>query len=160
MHITFIQTGGTIDKDYPKLIRGAGFEITTPAVARLMERLNPSFTYDIVPLLQKDSLELTDDDRGKIREVILETAKTRFVITHGTDTMVETGKYLESIAGKTIILTGAMRPERFANSDAPMNVGMALAGVQTLPSGVYLAMHGILKSVGEIGRDMETGQFI
>lgn len=133
MKILFIQTGGTIDKDYPKLTKGYAFEITTPAVERIMENVNPSFEFEIVPLIQKDSTELTESDREIIHELCENTKTSKIIITHGTDTMIETALKLADIENKTIILTGAMRPERFTNSDADFNIGVAVGAINVTP---------------------------
>jgi L-asparaginase len=160
MKITFIQTGGTIDKDYPKTTKGYAFKFGEPATRRILEKLNPSFEYEILTACQKDSLEITDDDRQHLVDLIKENDSIRIVITHGTDTMIETAKFIfPKIKNKVIVLTGAMRPEQFSNSDAPINVGGAIAATQILQAGVYLFMTGILKSFDEIKRDMETGKF-
>jgi len=158
--ITFIQTGGTIDKDYPKTQRGYAFEIGQPAVVRILEKLNPSFEYEIIELLKKDSLEITADDRKLLVDTCLQQSNKMIVITHGTDTLLETAKDLMTVKDKTIVLTGAMRPERFINSDAPVNVGLAIGSVQTLPPGVYVTMHGRTLSAQQMTRNSETGQFI
>jgi L-asparaginase len=169
--ILFIQTGGTIDKDYPRSTGGYAFEFgDEPATARLLERLQPSFRYRVVTAFRKDSLEVTDDDRQALVDLIVTTEENRIVITHGTDTMIETAKYLaDSVVGrgrvpdvdKAIVLTGAMRPERFTNSDASINFGAAVAAVQLIPPGsVYVTMHGIVRPASEATRNMETGQFI
>ena len=160
MKILFLPTGGTIDKDYPHTTKGWAFEFGEPAVVRLLERLNPSFEYDILVPFQKDSLEISDEDRQKLVDTINQHQADAYIITHGTDTMIETGQYLaQFFPGKIIVLTGAMRPERFQNSDAPINLGMALGAVNLLQSGVYVAMHGILKSADAMQRDMKSGKF-
>jgi len=158
--ITFIQTGGTIDKDYPKTQKGYAFEIAQPAVVRILEKLNPSFEYEVIELLKKDSLEITADDRKLLVDTCLKQTNEMIVITHGTDTLLETAKDLIVVENKTIVLTGAMRPERFTNSDAPINVGLAIGSVQTLPSGVYVTMHGRTLPALKMTRNPETGQFI
>lgn len=160
MKITFIQTGGTIDKDYPRSTKGYAFEISEPAVTRILEKLNPSFEYEIISALKKDSLEITDDDRQKIYDICNRQENQNIIITHGTDTMRETAEKLSTIEGKTIVITGAMRPERFGNSDAPINIGTALGAVQVLENGVYIAMHGRVIPWDKVARDMETGQFL
>ncbi|MFK8005869.1 MAG: asparaginase domain-containing protein [Saprospiraceae bacterium] len=160
MKITFIQTGGTIDKDYPKTNKGYAFEFGEPATRRILEKLNPTFKYEILTACQKDSLEITNDDRQELVNLINENSADKFIITHGTDSMIETANFiLPKIKNKVIILTGAMRPEQFSNSDAPINVGGAIAATQILEAGVYLFMTGILKSCSEIKREMETGKF-
>ncbi|MFY0690226.1 MAG: asparaginase [Cyclobacteriaceae bacterium] len=158
--ILFVQTGGTIDKDYPHTTKGWAFEIGDPAVESLLEKLNPSFEYDIITAFKKDSLEIDANDREKLVTLISKSPHDRVVITHGTDTLIQTGQYLlAQIPNKTIVLTGAMRPAQFANTDAGLNVGGAIAATQVLSNGVYIAMHGIVKSVTDIQRDKATGKF-
>ncbi|MEM6802359.1 MAG: asparaginase domain-containing protein [Bacteroidota bacterium] len=160
MHILFIQTGGTIDKDYPKSLGGYAFEFGEPAVQRILTRLDPSFSYDIITAFQKDSQEILASDREKILGIIQENSQKRIIITHGTDTLLETASFLgDKFENRIIVLTGAMRPERFSNSDASVNLGMALSAVQLIDSGVYVCMHGILKSHREIKRDLQNGKF-
>lgn len=160
MKIIFIQTGGTIDKDYPHTTKGWAFEFGDPASKRILERLNPSFDYELKTAFRKDSLEITDDDRDQLTKLVTECNSEKIIITHGTDTMVETAAYLHPIVkSKTIVITGAMRPEQFANSDAPTNLGSAIAAVQLLGHGVYIAMHGVVKPHNAIMRDMNTGKY-
>jgi L-asparaginase len=159
MKITFIQTGGTIDKDYPRTTKGCAFEISEPAVKRILEKLNPAFDFEIIPVLKKDSLEITDQDRQKIYDICKELENDKIIITHGTDTMIETAEKLGKIKGKTIVITGAMRPERFSDSDAPINVGAAIGAVNVLEKGVYIAMHGLVLPWNRVTRNMTTGQF-
>lgn len=160
MRITFIQTGGTIDKDYPRASGGWAFEFGLPAMNRLLEKLDPSFEYEVLTAFQKDSLEISTDDRRQLLELILAQESRRIVVTHGTDTMLETAEYLSRHAiDKTVVITGAMRPERFSNSDAPLNLGCAIAAVGLQGSGVFVAMHGVVKHHDEIRRDTDTGKF-
>ena len=159
MTILMIQTGGTIDKDYPRTMRGHGFEISEPAAQRIIERVNPAFEYEIVTVAKKDSLELTDDDRARLRTACLSASADRIVITHGTDTMIQTATSLSDVKDKVIVITGAMRPERFSNSDASFNLGVAIGAAQALPNGVYVAMHGGVHRWDAAGRNA-TGQFI
>ena len=160
MNVLFIQTGGTIDKDYPKSTKGWAFEIHDPAVDRILTKLNPSFNYVIKSVLKKDSLEITDQDRMLLLNECISAEENKIIITHGTDTLSETANFLSEIKNKTIILTGAMRPERFTNSDADLNIGIAIGGVQSLSNGVYIAMHGLILPHDEISRNMETGQYL
>ena len=160
MKIAFIQTGGTIDKDYPKSTKGYAFEFGEPATRRILEKLNPSFDYEILTTCQKDSLDITDNDRQDLVTLINKNPANKFIITHGTDTMIETANFISSkIKNKVSVLTGAMRPEQFSNSDASVNVGGAIAAIQILNEGVYLFMTGILKSYDKIKRDISTGKF-
>lgn len=160
MKILFIQTGGTIDKDYPKIKNGYAFEITVPATQRILEDINPCFEFEILPLLQKDSLDLTDEDRDKIHKTCQTTDADKIIITHGTDTMIETATKLADIKNKVIVITGAMRPERFSNSDANFNVGVAIGALNTAKEGVYIAMNGRVYTYNKVKRDLKTGQFV
>ena len=156
----FIQTGGTIDKDYPHATRGWAFEFGEPATKRLLERLDPSFDYEMITAFQKDSLEITDADRSELVKLIRQYPDQKVIITHGTDTLIETGKYLaHQLPDRLIILTGAMRPERFSNSDAPINIGAAIAAANLLEEGVFICMHGIVKAAHQIRRNPATGKF-
>ncbi len=158
MQIAFIQTGGTIDKDYPKVTKGWGFEIAEPAFNRILEKLNPSFTSQSYETFKKDSQEITLEDREKLKALCKSIPEDKIIITHGTDTMAETAKYLSGI-NKTIVITGAMKPERFSNSDAPINLGSAIAACQTLKEGSYIAMHGMVISHDKIQRNLDTGKY-
>jgi len=174
-NILFVQTGGTIDKDYPKTTNGAGFEIGEPAFKRSIQRLSPSFQYQFFTSCTKDSLEITDEDRQCLFEEIKGQTKVALdegkpldgiVVTHGTDTMADTARFLaEQVATKAkdscpILVTGAMKPERFSESDAEFNLGMAIAAVQIAHHGfVGICMHGLVLSHDEIERDLRTGKF-
>jgi L-asparaginase len=160
MKITFIQTGGTIDKDYPRTSKGYAFEISGPAVKRILEKLNPAFEYEIISLLQKDSLDITDRDRQQIYHRCVNLDNDKIIISHGTDTMIETAARLAEIEDRVIVITGAMRPERFANSDAPVSIGVAIGAVSVLPPGTYIAMHGRVYPWNKVKRDPHTGQFL
>ena len=160
MKITFIQTGGTIDKDYPHTTKGWAFEFGEPATNRILEKLDPSFEYNVITSCQKDSLEIDDRDRQKLADLINHQTGSKFIVTHGTDTMMETANYLnEQLKDKLIVITGAMRPEMFTNSDADLNIGSAIATANLMQNGVYLAMHGIVKPVSEMKRNMETEKY-
>lgn len=160
MKITFIQTGGSIDKDYPKSVKGYAFEIGEPAVKRILERFNPTFEYEIISVLKKDSLDMNDKDREKILETCKKIKNDKIVITHGTDTMLETAKKLSKIKDKIVILTGATKPEKFSDSDASFNIGTAIGAVNALGNGVYISMNGRVYSWDKCKRDLKTGQFI
>jgi L-asparaginase len=161
MRILFIQTGGTIDKDYPKTSRGWAFEIDQPASERILKLLNPSFNYEVHTVCRKDSLELTQDDRQQMVDHINNHLADAYIITHGTDTIPETAQFIDArIKDKRIIITGAMRPERFTNSDAAINLGVAIGAAGTVAeNGVYIAMHGVVKPIDNSNRDQETGKY-
>lgn len=140
MQLEIFTTGGTIDKVY--FDAKSDFQIGDPQIVELLKDANLSIEYRVVPLLRKDSLDLTDEDRELIRREVLQSESERIVITHGTDTMIDTGKVLEGIPGKTIVLTGAMQPARFRFTDAVFNVASAMMAAQILSAGVYIAMNG------------------
>jgi L-asparaginase len=140
MKIHVLTTGGTIDKVY--FDATSEFQVGSPLIAELLKDAHVTAEVTVEPVLAKDSLELTDDDRRLIRERALAYPAVRILITHGTDTMAETGRALAGIAGKTIVLTGSMQPARFRNTDAVFNIGFALGALQSLPPGVYLAING------------------
>ncbi len=160
LKVLFIQTGGTIDKDYPRLTEGYAFEISEPAVRRILAKVSPYFEYEVVSALKKDSQEITAADRKKLYNICKTAKAAKIIITHGTDTMIKTGKALASIKGKTIVLTGAMRPEMFSNSDASFNVGLALGALGSAPNGVYIAMNGRVYPISKVKRNLKTGQFV
>ena len=140
MQIEIFTTGGTIDKIY--FDAKSDYEIGDPQIVELLRDANLSVDYKVTSLLRKDSLELNDADRHLIRQAVAASAAAKIVITHGTDTMIDTGKFLLGISGKTIVLTGAMQPARFRFTDAIFNVASAITAAQTLSPGVYIAMNG------------------
>jgi L-asparaginase len=160
LKITFIQTGGTIDKDYPKTRNGWAFEIGDSAIQRILEKINPSFKYEIITAFKKDSLEIDSSDRNHLLALIQKQSSTIFIITHGTDTLIKTGKFLgKNLNEKLVILTGAQRPERFTNSDAALNIGTAIGAANTLAKGIYIAMNGIVQTVNSAKRNKKTDCF-
>jgi L-asparaginase len=160
MSILFVQTGGTIDKDYPRATKGYAFEINDPAVERILQRISPEFEYSVTTLFKKDSQEITDADRMKLKDFVLKSKFDKIVITHGTDTMLDTAKYLDDIKNKTIILTGAFKPEKFKDSDAEFNIGLAIGAIEFLQPGVYIAMNGIVHHYFKLKRNRKTGHFV
>jgi len=160
MKIAFIQTGGTIDKDYPKATGGYAFEIAEPAVKRILQRVNLNFDWEIVSILRKDSQDITEEDRQKIRDACERAEADKIIVTHGTDTMIETARELCSIKDKVIVLTGAMKPEKFIDSDASFNLGVAVGAINVLRQGVYIAMNGRIYPWDKAKRNSRTGQFV
>jgi L-asparaginase len=160
MKIVFIQAGGTIDKDYPRTQKGYAFEIREPAVKRILEKVHPSFDFEVISVLKKDSLDMTEKDRDRILEACQKTDTDKIVVTHGTDTMIETAKKLSGIENKAIVLTGAMKPEKFSDSDASFNVGAAVGALNVLSRGVYIAMNGRILLWDKVKRDERTGRFV
>ena len=157
MFIRFVTTGGTIDKIY--FDEMSQFEVGESQVKHILTEGLVSFDYDTVSLFQKDSLELTDDDREELREYVENDDASLYVISHGTDTMVETANALSEIPGKTIVLTGALSPARFKTTDAIFNVGMAVAAVQSVEPGVYIAMSGQVFEAGKVRKNREANCF-
>jgi L-asparaginase len=156
--ILVITTGGTIDKTYFDCL--SEYQIIDSSAAKLLKNAKVAYPYRVEEVCRKDSLELTDAERADIFRRTTEAPESRIVITHGTDTMAETAKLLASIHTKTIVLTGAFRPARFAESDAAFNLGMAFSAVQVAPAGVYLAMNGQIFDGLNVRKDREAGQFL
>jgi L-asparaginase len=140
MRIHVITTGGTIDKVY--FDATSEYEVGEPRVVEILRSSNVRLDFSVESVLRKDSLEITEADRELIRERIIASPIEKILVTHGTDTMVQSALMLYGIVGKTIVLTGAMQPARFRESDAVFNVGVAIGALQVLPSGVYIAMNG------------------
>jgi L-asparaginase len=157
MFIRFITTGGTIDKIYFDAI--SQFEVGDSQLQHILTEGLVDFGYDIVSLFHKDSLELTDADRATLRERIEQDDARLIVVTHGTDTMVDTAAALDGIPKKSIVLTGALSPARFKSTDAIFNVGMAVAAVQLVQPGVYIVMNGQLFGRGEVRKNRDANRF-
>ena len=158
-HITLITTGGTIEKTYDEMTG----ELTNrqSIVGRMLEHLRLEATLvHIVELMRKDSLHMTDDDRDLVRRTIEAQPARHVLVTHGTDTMVETASAIaRGVADKTIVLTGAMIPYAFGSSDGLFNLGSALSFVQVLPAGVYIAMNGQHFAWNKVRKNKQTGVF-
>lgn len=159
MKILFIQTGGTIDKDYPKSVSGYAFEIDEAAVTRILKDVAPNFEFEILPLLKKDSLDISEADRALIKETCQQTSYDKIIITHGSDTMPETARAIGNFDNKAIILVGAYRPERFNNSDADFNIGVAVGALNILKNGTFIAMNGTIMSPVNCRKNPNTGRF-
>lgn len=144
--IHFIQTGGTIDKDYTPTehSHGYNFDIADPAFAAVFRRLFPKLRYTKHILLKKDSLDITDSDRRKLATYVAAAPYRHIVMTHGTDTIEQTARVLDA-GNKVVVLTGAMKPHRFTDSDAEFNIGMAIGVALTAKPGVYIALNGSVK---------------
>jgi len=156
--ILVVTTGGTIDKVY--FDARSEFEVGHSLIGELLREAHVHAAYDVVEVLRKDSLDMTDADRAQVRDAIAARPHTRIVVTHGTDTMTDTAQALRDLGGRTIVLTGALAPARFANTDAAFNVGMAFAAVQSLPPGVYIAMNGQIFEAGKVRKDRASNRFV
>jgi len=158
MNIKIFVTGGTFDKEYNELEGTLFFKETH--VHEMLKLARSKLKIDISTLMMIDSLDMTDADRKIILEKCKKTKKDKILITHGTDTMIETAKVLaSSIKNKTIVLTGAMIPYKFGSSDGLFNLGSSLAFVQTLPQGVYVSMNGKYFRWDNIKKNKQTGMF-
>jgi L-asparaginase len=151
-------TGGTIDKVYFDAL--SDYQVGHTALSDILAQAGVAASHRITPLMRKDSLELTDDDRAVIRDAVAESSAKHILITHGTDTMVQTARFLSDIPDKTIVLTGAMQPNALKGSDAPFNVGFALAAAQAMAVGVYIAMNGQILDPITTVKDRQGRRFI
>jgi len=156
--IVVVTTGGTIDKLYFDSL--SEYQVGESVVRRLLTTANVKYPCDIVEALRKDSLEMTAEDREVLFRCIAGLKSARVVVTHGTDTMTATAERLAAIQGKTIVLTGALTPARFSESDAPFNLGMAFATAQTAPPGVFIVMNGEVFPANAVRKDRAAGRFV
>ncbi len=156
--IRILVTGGTFDKEYNEITGELFFQDThVPEMLRLGRCL---LDVEVRTLMMVDSLLMTDDDRAIVAEHCAHAGESRIVITHGTDTMVETAAVLaREVKDKTIVLTGAMVPYKFGSSDGLFNLGSSLAFVQTLPPGVYVVMNGRCFRWNEVRKNRDKGIF-
>jgi len=158
MAIRIFVTGGTFDKEYDE-IRGKLF-FRDSHLAEMLRMGRNRAEVEIRTLMMVDSLEMSDSDRELIARNCTEVPEDRIVITHGTDTMVDTARVLaERVPGKTIVLTGAMIPIAFGSSDGLFNLGGAITAAQALPAGVYVAMNGRIFPWDNVRKNRETGVF-
>ena len=156
--ILVLTTGGTIDKQYFDAL--SEYQVGETAVGMLLRMARVAAPFRIEEVLRKDSLELTDADRALIAAKVAKAPETHIVITHGTDTMTDTAQVLAGIEGKTVVLTGALAPARFAESDAAFNLGMAFAAAQTCAPGTYIAMSGQVFDGLKVRKDRAAGKFM
>ena len=152
-----VTTGGTIDKVY--FDDKSDYQVGEPQIGRILQEFGVAFRFTVVPALRKDSLHITADDREVLRATIAASPADHVLVTHGTDTMVETAKVLATIPGKTIVLTGALNPARFRGSDAEFNIGTAVGAVQSLAPGVYIAMNGRIWDPAKVRKNVDANRF-
>ena len=158
MNIRLFVTGGTFDKEYNELNGSLYFKDTH--IKEMLELGRSRLNIQIRTLMMVDSLEMTDDDREIILNNCLKTSESHILITHGTDTMVETALFLQKrIKDKAIVITGAMIPYKFGSSDGLFNLGSSLAFVQTLPAGVYISMNGRYFHGDNVRKNKMIGEF-
>jgi L-asparaginase len=156
--IRILITGGTIDKEYDPLTGELIFAKSHLSNILIQVRCKVRSVLDEVML--KDSLQMRSEDREEILKKCVDCLENRIIVTHGTDTMVETGRVLGSnVKGKTIVLVGAMIPYAFGASDALFNLGCAFAAVQALRQGVYITMNGKIFPWDNVIKNKESGEF-
>jgi L-asparaginase len=161
MTIRLFLTGGTFDKEYNEIT--AQLEFEKPHIDEMLNVGRFSGEIKVSQLLLKDSLDMTQEDRDLITKACIEAEENQIVVTHGTDTMVETALDIlnSKLADKTVVLTGAMVPYSLGTkSDAMFNLGNALAFVQVLQPGVYIAMNGRYFSADNVQKDKTVGRFV
>lgn len=152
-----VTTGGTIDKVY--FDDKSDYQVGEPQIGRILEELGVAFRFTVVPLLRKDSLHITQAERELLRDAIAAQPARHVLVTHGTDSMVETAKVLSALSDRTIVLTGALNPARFRGSDAEFNIGTAVGAVQSLPPGVYIAMNGRIWDPAKVRKNVAANRF-
>jgi L-asparaginase len=158
MSVRVFITGGTFDKEYNEL-SGTLFFLRTH-VPEMLRLGRCEVDVDVETLMMVDSLDMTEPQRARIVEACRSCAERCIVITHGTDTMVETARALAAgVQGKTVVLTGAMVPYAFGSSDGLFNLGSALSFVQALPPGVYIAMNGRSFTWDNVRKNRDEGVF-
>lgn len=155
--LLIVTTGGTIDKVY--FDDKSDYQVGEPQIGRILEELGVAFRFSVIPIIRKDSLHINQEDRELVRATIAAQDTRHVLVTHGTDSMVETAKVLSSIKDKTIVLTGALNPARFRGSDAEFNIGTAVGAVQSLPAGVYIAMNGRVWDPAKVRKNVTANRF-
>ena len=155
--LLIVTTGGTIDKIY--FDDKSDYQIGDPQIGMILRELGVTFRFNVIPILRKDSLHISDDDRELIRATIAAQPTRHVLVTHGTDSMVQTGRVLKSIPDKTIVMTGALSPARFRGSDAEFNIGCAIGAVQSLQPGVYIAMNGRIWNPEHVRKNVAANRF-
>jgi len=155
--LLIVTTGGTIDKVY--FDDKSDYQVGEPQIGHILEELGVAFRFRVIPIIRKDSLHIDASDRELLRATIAAQEEAHVLVTHGTDTMVETAKVLAAIPDKTIVLTGALNPARFRGSDAEFNIGTAVGAVQSLPPGVYIAMNGRVWDPARVRKNVAANRF-
>lgn len=156
-HLSIFTTGGTIDKIY--FDAKSDYQIGQPQIADILRIMHVAFEFSVESLMRKDSLEMTDADRDVIRTAVAQSDSRHVLITHGTDTMVETAQSLSDVDNKVIVLTGALNPARFRDSDAVFNIGVAVGAVQSQAEGVYIAMNGRVWHPDSVRKNRQENRF-
>lgn len=152
-----VTTGGTIDKIY--FDDKSDYQVGEPQIGGILKALGVAFGFTVIPLIRKDSLHITDADRALLRATIAAQPARHVLITHGTDSMVQTAQALASLQDRTIVLTGALNPAGFRGSDAEFNIGCAVGAVQTAPNGVWIAMNGRIWDPRKVRKNVAANRF-
>lgn len=155
--LLIVTTGGTIDKVY--FDDKSAYQVGEPQIGRILEDLGVAFRFRVIPIIRKDSLHITTEDRELIRATIAAQPARHVLLTHGTDSMVDTARVLSTISDKTIVLTGALNPAGFRGSDAEFNIGCAVGAVQSLDAGVYVAMNGRIWDPLKVRKNVDANRF-
>lgn len=159
MSLRIFVTGGTFDKEYDEITGNLFFKKTH--LREMLDLGRAKIDINISTLMMKDSLEMDDNDRSLVVDNCSKTIESNIIITHGTDTMIDTATSIASAKlNKTIVLTGAMIPYKFGSSDGLFNLGAAIGFVQSLPNGVYIAMNGKYFHYDKVEKNKEIGEFI
>jgi L-asparaginase len=155
--LEILTTGGTIDKVY--FDKKSNYEVGDPFVEELLHKMNVNISFMVKSLMRIDSLDMTDIHREEILNYIMNSNANNFLITHGTDSIVETAIYLKKISDKTIVLTGSLKPAIFIDNDAIFNVGSALTSAQILKKGVYIVINGQVFNPDNVRKNLEKNIF-
>ena len=155
--LEILTTGGTIDKVY--FDKKSNYEVGDPFVEELLHKMNVNISFKVKSLMKIDSLEMTDIHREEILNYIKNSNSINFLITHGTDSIVETAIYLKKISDKTIVLTGSLKPALFIDNDAIFNIGSALTSAQILKNGVYIVINGQVFNPDNVRKNLEKNIF-
>ena len=155
--LLIITTGGTIDKIY--FDDKSDYQVGEPQIGQILHLMHVAFDFEVTALMRKDSLHITDRDRALIRATVDASDSRHVLITHGTDSMISTAEALDGIDDKVIVLTGALNPARFKDSDAMFNIGCAIGAVQALKPGVYIAMNGKVWLPEEVRKNVRANRF-
>ena len=155
--LLIITTGGTIDKIY--FDDKSDYQIGEPQISQILHAMHVAFDFECIALMRKDSLHINDKDRQLIHATVAASDASHILITHGTDTMVETARVLSDLADRTIVMTGALNPARFRDSDAIFNIGCAVGAVQSLPAGVYIVMNGKVWDPEHVRKNRRENRF-
>ncbi len=156
--IRILATGGTIDKIY--FDAKSEFQVGDPSIHFILDEANINVPFQIESIFKKDSLEMDEHDRQIILEAITRSQERRILVTHGTDTMVESARSLGTITDKVVVFTGSMEPARLRTSDAIFNIGSAFTALQLLPAGVYIAINGQVFDAQHVRKDTELRRFV